>query len=177
MAREGFWTPGKIILTTAVVILGIGSLICVGFGIFVKDRMGQIFGFMQASPELATTLSNDFPSGGRVIFKRMQDGTFTLVVGIRDGGPEEPLDARLDKIWRAYTSAYAEGGLPVDHVAVGHDSGSGLNSGVSGWEDHQVHVDELVARTGLPAPESSSLFEEEDESKGFGFPFGPTGPR
>lgn len=64
----------------------------------------------------------------------------------------EEITALQDEVWDRWCTAFAEGGaMPVHGVGIGTQGGP---NGVHGWQDHTAPIDEVIERTGTPAPDS-----------------------
>ena len=95
-------------------------------------------------------------------FVQNEDG-MVFVVGVPGGPKDDEVPALQDRAWKVYCEAFQDGGLPVVGLGIGTARKGG--NPVLKWTRNVVAIDEIAARTGIPAPATSTLFEDLDEDE------------
>jgi hypothetical protein len=141
----------KIVLWIFLGTAGLCALCCGGVLLFSKDtREGiavawRFVGFNQA-------VHAKYGAGTQISMTARSDETGSmavLAVGI-PGFDAAKAAEEQDAIWKMFAEAFREGAPPVTHLAVGFPA---TGSSTVDWKpEHKVPVEELVGRTGVPAP-------------------------
>lgn len=164
MSNGSGWSPGKIFLVIVCVVLGLGILCCGGVFLMYGDKIKSGFSFATEMGEFSIRLQNELGKGSMVTFQQNDKLEWIMVVGLPGELTEERVREAQDKAWKAASEIFAKDGfLPVKEVAVGTPvkPSPGSTGGVSGWAKNSVRIDELVQRTGCPAPPVMKLIPNE----------------
>src|SRR5262245_32015118 len=172
MAEGSKWTPGKIFLLIAGILAGL-TIICCGAGwLMFGDKIMSGIEFGKGAAAYAMRLQKDFGTGAAFNIEHNDKGEFVLAVAVTDELTPERVTEVKDTAWRGMAECFKDSGfLPVKWVAVGRPSATGKhrsNAPVIGWAANCVSVDEVVKRTGVPAPPLVKFFPEEFGQGGSG---------
>jgi hypothetical protein len=165
MAEGSKWTPGKIFLLIAGILAGL-TIICCGAGwLMFGDKIMAGIEFGKGAAAYAMRLQKDFGNGAAFNIEHNDQGEMVLAIAVTDELTPERVTEVQDTAWRGMSDCFKESGfLPVRYVAVGHPSATGKhrsNAPVIGWAANCVTVDEIVKRTGVPAPPMVKFLPEE----------------
>jgi hypothetical protein len=142
------WSAGKIILMIAGILIGLVVLCCVA-GYFVAGdqiKAGMKFGMDMAA--FQKKIETDLGEGAVAVPQNDM-----LMIGLKENPSPERVVEVQDLAWKSFANHFRENGfIPVNTVAVGTVVKSGGNARVKNWEKNIVTVDELIQRTGVPAP-------------------------
>ena len=165
MAEGSKWTPGKIFLLIAGILAGLTIICCGGVWLMFGDKIMSGIQFGKGAAAYAVRLQKDFGNGASFNIEHNDQGELVLAVAVTDELTPQRVTEVQDGGWRAMTECFKDSGfLPVKYVAVGRPSGVGKhrnNAAVIGWAANCVTVDEVVKRTGVPAPPMVKFLPEE----------------
>jgi hypothetical protein len=150
MSEQKSGNVGKIVLIIVLVLCGLGAA-CGGVMWYFASPGIEI---AKSSVSFQQALTAEFGPG--VTFQPISTQPQSVILAVGLPGSEELTEEGAreaqDKIWTLYAQSFASGGMPFARsLAVGSASGGGL----SGWEQHEISIDDLVARTGVAAPPAS----------------------
>jgi hypothetical protein len=163
MTEGSKWTPGKIFLLVIGILAGLGVLCCgIGYLVF-GDKIVAIYKITQDSIAFRDRLRKDFGKGAAFGFEKNDHGEMIVTIGAEGELTPERVREVQDGAWKAIGDTYGKDGfLPVKHLAVGKPvprSGDDEEmASVVDWGKNVVSVDELVKRTGVPAPPVAKFF-------------------
>jgi hypothetical protein len=155
MSEGSKWTPGKIFLLVIAILAGLGLLCCGGVYAFWGDEIMSGVYFGTNSGKFVQRLQADY--GQTAVFGVEPDAQheFVLTIGVEGDLTPERVREVQDGAWKIVGEVFGKDGfLPVKRLAVGKPltSSMGQQGAVVDWADNIVSVEELTARTGVPAP-------------------------
>ena len=155
MSNGGKWTPGKIFLLIVGILAGLGILCCGGIWFVAGDKIMSGIHFGTDSAAFVQRLQKDFGPTAHFSIDKNDKMELILTIGVEgDLTPERVVEVQ-DTAWKAVGDTFGQHGfMPVKFLAVGHPvaGGGGQSGGVRDWAGNTVSIEELVARTGVPAP-------------------------
>jgi hypothetical protein len=165
MAEGSKWTPGKIFLLIAGILAGL-TIICCGAGwLMFGDKIMAGIEFGKGAAAYAVRLQKDFGNGAAFNIEHNDQGEMVLAIAVTDELTPQRVTEVQDTAWRSMAECFKDSGfLPVKQVAVGRPSAAGKqrsNAPVIGWAANCVTVEEIVKRTGVPAPPLVKFLPEE----------------
>ena len=157
----GGWTAGRIILVSLGVLVGLGILCCGGAWLFMGD---QIKGGIQMATGIASLqkrVQAEVDPGAVITMVNADEGGMDLVVGVPEDWelPPERVTELQDQAWRIYAESFETSVMPIRNVGVGRNQGGQAVS----YRANLVSVEEVAARTGVPAPPVSDAFVPKPE--------------
>jgi hypothetical protein len=164
---EGKWTPGKIFLLVVGILLGLGILCCGGGYLLFGEKIKSVIEFGTDTAAFVGRLRTEFGDTASFDLVKNDKNDMVLAIGVPGELTPEKVPESQDKAWRAFADSFGKHGfVPVRWVAIGRPivgSGSGKQrgTGVVDWSANMVSTDELVRRTGVPAPPLAKFLPED----------------
>jgi hypothetical protein len=170
MAEGSKWTPGKIFLLIVGILGGLALLCCGGMYLLFGDEAIAAWRFGQDSIAFQLRLQQDIGKDTTFDIAAEDPSNIAVAIGITGDLTEERITEAQDKGWKALSESYAKNGFfPVKRLGVGTSQADRKGKGsVSGWTEHVVSVDELIQRTGAPAPPQVKFLPKDFDGGGSG---------
>jgi hypothetical protein len=167
MSEGSKWTPGKIFLLVLGILAGLAIICCGAAYLLIGDKVMAGFAFTRDSAAYILRLQKDY--GETALFDMVKNdrAEFVVTIGVEGELTPERVAEVQDGAWKALGEIFgANGFLPVKHLAVGRPvAGGGKKGGsVVDWGQNVVSVEELVRRTGVPAPPLVKFLPEDMEN-------------
>jgi hypothetical protein len=153
MAEGAKWTPGKIFLLVAGILVGLTLLCCGGIYLVAGDAIKGTMALARNSVVCTERLTKEFGDG--TTFELVPDGSlFIPAVGVPGELTPERVVQVQDAAWRIIADVHAKDGfVPAFQLAVGKAEVGARGPGrVSGWAANVVSIDDLILRTGVARP-------------------------
>lgn len=169
MSEGGKWTPGKIFLLILGILAGLGILCCGGIWLVAGDKIMAGISFGRNAAAYVERLQKDFGETAIFGLEKNDRTEMVLTIGVEGELTPERVALVQDTAWKALGEVFgADGFLPVRQLAVGRpmkQEGGGKSGAVIEWGRNVVDVEELVRRTGVPAPKNTAFLPEEFDGK------------
>jgi hypothetical protein len=171
MAEGAKWTPGKIFLLVVGILGGLALLCCGGVWILFGDKILAGIAFGKDSTAFIERLEKDLGTGATFGIEQNDKAEMVLTVAVKGDLTPERVTEVQDTAWRALSDCFGKNGFfPVKEVGIGR-TGASTKRGrgvVLDWSRNCVTVEELVKRTGVPAPPLVKFLPEEFAGNGTG---------
>jgi hypothetical protein len=170
MAEGSKWTPGKIFLLIVGILGGLALLCCGGLYLLIGEEVIAGIKFGQDSIAFVERLEKDLGAGTTFDIAGEDQSDMAVAIGITGELTPERIAEAQEKGWKALAESYGKNGFfPIKRLGVGTTRGGRKGKGsVSGWTAHVVSVDEIVQRTGVPAPPMVKFLPKDFEKGGGG---------
>jgi hypothetical protein len=155
MTEGSKWTPGKIFLLVVGILAGLGIVCCGGLWLVAGDKIKAGITFGTDSAAFVQKLQKDYGKTAVFGIEKNDHAEFILTIGAEGELTPERVTQIQDGAWKTFGEVFGKDGfLPVKHLAVGKPvGGAGKQRGaVIDWGRNVVSVEDLVKRTGVPAP-------------------------
>jgi len=164
MSAASKWTPGKIFLLVIGILAGLGILCCGGVYAFWGEEIMSGVSVTINSGKFAQRLQTDYGKTAVFGIETTAEKEMLLTIGVEGELTPERVREVQDGAWRTYGEVFGKDGfLPIKHLAVGKPltASTGQAGAVIDWSANVVSVEELVARTGVPAPPMLKILPKE----------------
>jgi len=155
MGEGSKWTPGKLFLLVIAVLAGLGILCCGGVYVFWGDEIVSGVRVTLNSGKFAQRLQAVYGKTAVFGIEQTAQHQMLLTIGVEGNLTPERVRQVQDGAWKTFGEVFGKDGfLPIKQLAVGKPmtASMGQPGAVVDWSANMVSVEELVRRTGVPAP-------------------------
>lgn len=164
MSDGGKWTPGKIFLLIVGILAGLAVLCCGGIWLVAGDKIMAGVSFGRNAAAYVQRLQKDYGSTAIFGIEKNDRAQMVLTIGVEGELTPERVAEVQDAAWKALGEIFGKDGfLPVAELGVGHPMKpeGGEAGSVVEWGKNVVTVEDLVKRTGVPAPKNVGFLPDE----------------